>query len=267
MPESRKYVRTNRVQWDRSAAEYERRHRRSLSGDRELAWGFWRLPEDSLRLLGDVRDRRVLELGCGAARWSAALARRGADVVGLDLSGARLAQARSVVQRARGTVRLVQGSAELLPFDDRAFDLVFCDWGGMTFADPQRTVPECSRVLDDDGVLAFSTSSPFRYVGLNPRTDRQERTFRRPYFGPRAFVFDGTKEFSLPYSEWVELFRANEFRIDRLVETRPPDGARSSYLSASDNRWSARWPTEILWRVTKSGTRRYRRRKRGRPSP
>ena len=36
------------------------------------AWGVWQIPESELHVLGDVRGRDVLELGCGAARWSCA---------------------------------------------------------------------------------------------------------------------------------------------------------------------------------------------------
>ncbi len=38
------------------------------------AWGVWRIPETELGVLGDVSGLDVLELGCGAAQWSIALA-------------------------------------------------------------------------------------------------------------------------------------------------------------------------------------------------
>jgi len=42
----------------------------------------WSIPESELNVLGDVRDKDVLEFGCGAARWSIALSRLGARCVG-----------------------------------------------------------------------------------------------------------------------------------------------------------------------------------------
>ncbi|CAN5916119.1 hypothetical protein BH23PLA1_BH23PLA1_15730 [soil metagenome] len=60
---------------------------------------------------------RLLDLGCGKGRFSARLREQGAEVVGLDLSAAMLAE-------GRGGPR-VRGSARRLPFPDRTFDGVF----------------------------------------------------------------------------------------------------------------------------------------------
>jgi len=43
---------------------------------------------------------RVLDVGCGVGRWSRVLARRGAQVTGIDLSPTMVAQARQRAQRA-----------------------------------------------------------------------------------------------------------------------------------------------------------------------
>jgi SAM-dependent methyltransferase len=243
--------RTNRQSWDHQAAEYERRHASRLGGSEALAWGFWRIPESSLRLLGDVRGRDLLELGCGAARWSAGLARRGASVVALDLSRTRLEQARPELRGVRRRARLVQANAERLPFPASSFDGVFSDWGGMTFADPAKTVPEVARILRPGGVLAFATSSPLRETARNRTTDRLEPKLWRPYFRTSGERIAGTWEYSLPYGGWVELFGRHGLGVERLVETRPPPGRHSSYLSRSDERWASRWPIEVLWQVRK----------------
>jgi len=42
---------------------------------------------------------------------------------------------------------LVHASGEAVPFPDASFDIVFCDYGAMTFADPYSTVPEAARLL------------------------------------------------------------------------------------------------------------------------
>jgi len=248
------HVRANRRSWDREAAAYERRHARILAGKHDLAWGLWRLSETSARMLGEVRNRRILELGCGAARWSVALARRGGRVVGLDVSRARLDQAVDVARAARRRLPLVQANAETLPFRSGSFDLVFCDWGAMTFCDPERTVPEAARVLADGGLLVFSTASPFRYVALDVAADRQDRKLHRAYFGMRRLTLGDTVEFQRPYGDWFELFRTNGFAVERLLETHPGPRARTSYLSRHDQRWATRWPTEVLWRVRKVGS-------------
>lgn len=195
----------------------------------------------------------MLELGCGAARWSIALAQRGARPVGLDLSTQQLARARELRSRARLRFPLVRASAEQLPFRDRSFDTVFCDWGAMTFANPRRTVPECARVLRRGGALVFSAANPFRWLAHHPTADRMTRRLHRPYFGPERIDWgpDDTVEFQLTYADWVTLFRENGFAIDRLIEYRPRTGQRSTYLSRSDRHWARSWPVETIWKLRK----------------
>ncbi len=125
-----------------------------------MAWGVWQIPESRLGVLGEVAGRIILELGCGGAQWSVALARAGARVIGLDLSERQLDHARQLVQATGVPVALVQASGEAVPLVDASVDIVVCDYGAMTLADPYRTVPEVARLLRPGGLLAFNTSSP-----------------------------------------------------------------------------------------------------------
>ncbi|HTD37568.1 MAG TPA: class I SAM-dependent methyltransferase, partial [Candidatus Limnocylindrales bacterium] len=96
----------------------------------------WSIPESELNVLGDVRGKDVLELGCGAAQWSIALAGLGARCVGLDNSARQLEHARRAMAAAGVDFPLVHASVENVPLPDASFDVVFCDHGAMTFADP-----------------------------------------------------------------------------------------------------------------------------------
>src|SRR5919106_1539119 len=164
----RRDARKNRAWWDHSADEYQEQHGSQLNRRRGPAWGVWSIPEAKLSVLGEVRDRDILELGCGAAQWSIKLAARGARVVALDNSGAQLAHARRLMARAGKSFPLVHASADAVPLADGAFDIVFCDNGGMTFADPERTGPEAARLLRPGGGLAFCTATPFLFLSFDP---------------------------------------------------------------------------------------------------
>ncbi len=139
---AREDERLNRTFWETTSAEYQTEHADELEAA-PLAWGTWRIPESEVGALGDLAGLDVLELGCGGGQWSIALARLGVRVTGLDLSAAQLAHA----ARAGTHVPLVQASAESVPFASASFDVVFCDHGAMTFADPDYSVPEVARVL------------------------------------------------------------------------------------------------------------------------
>jgi SAM-dependent methyltransferase len=144
----------------------------------------------------------------------------------------------------------VESPAERLPFAGRAFDIVFCDWGATNFADPYLVVPEVARVLRPGGLFAFSGATPLSWVALDERTDTYGTTLERDWFGlHRLDSPDGMVEFVLPHGEWIALFRANGFTIERLVEIRPPDGAESTYRTGEETAWARRFPMEQIWVV------------------
>ena len=115
-------------------------------------------------MLGDVAGMDVLEFGCGGGQWSISLARLGARPVGLDLSIRQLSHALRLMEGASERFPLVNANAERTPFADERFDLVFCDHGAMSFADPYLTVPEVARVLRPGGRFAFNIASPLIWL-------------------------------------------------------------------------------------------------------
>jgi SAM-dependent methyltransferase len=214
----------------------------------------WQIPESELGILGDVAGLDVLELGCGAAQWSILLARRGARVVGLDNSAEQLEHARELTAAAGLELPLVHASAEDVPLADGSFDVVFCDHGAMTFADPYRTVPEAARLLRPGGLLAFSHSTPLAMCCWSEETQTTEARLVGAYFGMHRFeeLPDEPVEFNLPYGEWIRLFREHGFRVEALVEVQPPPGAETTYRTAEETAWARSWPMEEIWRCRKT---------------
>lgn len=82
--------------------------------------------EYAFHLLGDVRDKTILEYGCGDGENTVVLANRGAKIIGLDISAELLgvAQQRLAVNDCKG-VDLLLGSAHSLPLPDESVDIVF----------------------------------------------------------------------------------------------------------------------------------------------
>ncbi|HZR41910.1 MAG TPA: class I SAM-dependent methyltransferase, partial [Ktedonobacteraceae bacterium] len=118
------HARKNRAMWEASSDEYQQRHDAALSGEHAMAWGLWRIPEAQLHILGEVTGKDILEFGCGAARWSIALAEHGARPVGLDISPRQLQHARSFMQEAGVDFQLIEASAEDVPLLDASFDII-----------------------------------------------------------------------------------------------------------------------------------------------
>jgi SAM-dependent methyltransferase len=243
-------ARRNREHWDATADEYQSRHG-DFIGRREPRWGVWQTAEDELRILGDVAGKDVLELGCGAAQWSILLAERGARPVGLDNSERQLEHAREAAAAAGFEIPLVHASAEDVPLADESFDVVFCDHGALSWADPYRVVPEAARLLRPGGLLAFSTTSPIAALCWHPETGLVERTLRRDYFGLHRLEDDSSVGFQLPYGEWIRVLVEAGLVVEALVEPRPAADATSTYWEPGELEWARRWPSDAIWKARK----------------
>jgi SAM-dependent methyltransferase len=240
----------NREEWNRRSDDYQSRHGQQIAAAGGAAWGVWQLPESEIGALGEVRALDVLELGCGAAQWSIALHAQGARTTGLDISERQLEHARALMSAAGVEFPLVQGSAESTPFEDESFDIVFCDHGAMTFADPYRTVPEGARILRPGGRFVFSMHTPVLDMAWVPPADHPSERLGRDYWDLHKLEEPGEPfVFQLPYGEWIRLFGENSLVIESLLELRPPVGATSSYRDQVDRDWARRWPMEHIWRL------------------
>ncbi len=241
----------NRLYWDGRSDEYQAQHGPQLDTV-GCAWGAWALPETEVNALGDVVGKRVLELGCGAAQWSIALVEKGALCVGLDNSSRQLGHARRLIAESNVDFPLVQGAAERVPFDDASFDIVMCDHGAMSFADPYHTVPEVARVLRPSGLLVFNMSSPLSHICYSEDSDRLGNELHTSYFEMHRFESEDDVEFQLPYGEWIRLFRRNGLVVEDLIELRPPEDAHTTYVDYQPLDWARRWAGENIWKVRKS---------------
>jgi SAM-dependent methyltransferase len=241
----------NRAYWDRQSDEYQERHEEFI-GRPEPRWGMWQVPESELQALGDVAGKDVLELGCGAAQWSILLARRGACAVGLDNSERQLEHARERMAAAGLDFPLVHAAAESILLPDASFDVVFCDHGAMTFADPLLVVPEVARLLRPGGLFAFSHFSPLGWICHDDEADEVVDRLGLDYFGIHRFDDpDGSVQFNLGYGDWIRLFRSSGLSVEALIEIRPPEGAASTYRTEAETAWARRWPMEEIWKVRK----------------
>ena len=213
------------------------------------AWGAWRVPESELRLLPDVEGRAVVELGCGAAQWSIWLAQRGGRVTGLDLSARQLAHARRNVGQAGATVRLVQGSAERLPFRDGVFDLALSDHGALGWGHPDHTLPEAARVLRPGGWLIMCDTSPLFTMCWDDALSGPTTSLTEHYELIHASRgSDGSESYTLSDGEWVRRFRASGFAIEAMVEPLAPPGIVSAFWPQATE-WARRWPAVRIWKV------------------
>lgn len=100
-----------------------------------------------LPMLGDIRCKKILDVGAGTGRLSLRLAEKGADVVALDISEKMLAE---LINKNK-KINIVVGNAEQLPFEDNYFDAVAAAFLIVHLKDPRIFFDEVYRVLKDGG--------------------------------------------------------------------------------------------------------------------
>lgn len=115
----------------------------------------------ALRLLGEVRGRRILDLGCGEGGYARELARRGAAVVGVDGSARLIEVARQRTASAGLDVQFVCANASHMEeIAGGSFDLVLAAMSLMDVEDYGGAVAEAHRILRSAGELLMSITHP-----------------------------------------------------------------------------------------------------------
>ncbi len=171
--------------------------------------------------LGLASGARVLDVGCGPGRHAHALARRGFDVVGVDVSERFIALARANTPDG-AAVRFERADARTLCYEEE-FDAVIslCQGafglsdgspaGTEVRLDPDRVILEgMARALKSGGGLALSAFSAYfqvRFLGEGDSFDAErgvnhERTTIRDEAGREA-----------PAEAWTTCFTPRELRL------------------------------------------------------
>ncbi|GAA4987889.1 2-polyprenyl-3-methyl-5-hydroxy-6-metoxy-1,4-benzoquinol methylase [Nonomuraea thailandensis] len=123
-----------------------------------------------LDLLEPIGGRRVLEIACGHGRISRALARRGAEVVGADISAALIGKAEAAERESPLGIRYVHTDVTAGPAEAGGphgelrglgpFDVVVCSFGLSDIDDLDGAVATAAAALRPGGVFACSILHP-----------------------------------------------------------------------------------------------------------
>lgn len=140
-----------------------------------------------------LAGRKVLDVGCGGGILSESMARRGAEVTGIDMGEAPLAVARLHQMESGLTVDYRQITAEALAEEmPGTFDVVTCMEMLEHVPDPASVIRACQRLVKPGGQVFFSTinRNPKAYLfailgaeyvlKLLPRGTHDFRKFIRP---------------------------------------------------------------------------------------
>ena len=190
------------------------------------------------RLTGHVKGLDVLDAGCGNGYLSRLLTKKGAKVIGIDISDEFIQMAKQKEKQLPMGIKYHLGSiCDINVCNDETFDIVISNLALMDLPDLDRALKELHRVLKRGGKLIFSIMHPcfasppiHGWVRTPFDTDRKED---RIYWKVDR-CFDKTMEmwrlsaegsplysFHRPLSEYIKTLLRHGFMITDFEEPVP----------------------------------------------
>ena len=155
---SENYANSFGYQWNRFRLEQiDSLNQTNLSTERFFNETSWNLEF--------LKDKWILDAGCGAGRFLEVACRSEANVIGIDLSNA--VDAAQETLKCHANLHLVQGSILNLPIKKEILDAIYCIGVIQHTPEPLQVFPSFSRVLKREGRLAVTIYEKKRWTLLN----------------------------------------------------------------------------------------------------
>lgn len=142
--------------WDRLADKWNERYSEHGDMNREFI-----IDPAIFRIIGSVKNLLVLDAGCGAGYLSRLLAKKGAQVVGVDISKRFIKIARQKEKRKPlGITYHAASLSNLSMLRNESFDLIVSNIVLADVKDLEKAIEELARILKPNGKLVFSNMHP-----------------------------------------------------------------------------------------------------------
>ena len=171
--------------------------------------------------LGKVRGKRILELCCGNGYLAVYFARRGAQLVGIDISqvGIEYAQARVDANECRGRLSFARNSAYQLAFREGTFDFVISN-SAHHLQDWELLGREVHRVLKPGGRVVFVEPLGHNWFFQFVRGHPFYHTLASPDEKGHGVRLEDAARFGRPFASWRAEGRHLLFTAKRVLRRR-----------------------------------------------
>lgn len=176
--------------------------------------------EKELKLLGNLKGKNILEIGCGGAQCGIAMAKQGAKVTGIDISNKQLKFAQQLAEKNKVKINFYQGDiVNLKQTKSNSQDIVFTAWALHYINNLDKCFKEVYRVLKNKGIFVLSTPHPF-YNTIDYKTLK----INRSYFNNGKFIkvfSDKTKKFvayNHTFSDITNAIANSGLNIEKVIE-------------------------------------------------
>jgi len=212
-------------------------------------------------LLGDVNGKQILDLACGPGFLTRQIARRGAQVTGVDVSVEMLRRAREEGRSAPRAITYYEMDATALAASwSGSFDAATCNMAMVDMPDIDAVLVEMARVLKPGGRYLFSITHPcFVMPGAEWVDDtrgghvfkRVDNYFNEGYFGKEWYGQGGLRSRlggnHRTLQTYVHAMRSAGFVVTDLREPRP---SAHALRSNKDLALQMRLPSTLVFEGT-----------------
>ena len=187
--------------------------------------------EPLIKLLGNIANQSILDLGCGNGGLTRILAQKAGNVVGIDSSEEMLKQARLLLSTTP-RLQFQKTSAENLPFDNNSFNKVVACMLINTISKEDTVInifKETRRILKQNGrffiamahPLTLSQKTRFRWTEWEKDQSQQTlmpgESFKRKFIGKDGKILSVTNNY-WPPDVLINFAERNKFSYDLSLE-------------------------------------------------
>jgi len=152
--------------WEQSSEGYQEK---SDISTEYAHYGPYAPHENKLKLLGNIKNKKILEIGCGGGQCSIAFAKKGAICKGLDISVEQIKYAKELSKKEKVKVDFSNKNIQTLKgIKSNSYDIVFSAFALQYIPDLEKCFKEVNRVLKKNGLFVFSFDHPF-YSSIDPK--------------------------------------------------------------------------------------------------
>ncbi len=209
-------------------------------------------------LKGEIKKKKVLDLGCGSGLSSKKLLSLGAKKVkGIDLSDELI----KIARKENPKIKFYVGDAQKTPFKNSEFDIVASSLMPHYLKDLTKLFIEVSRILKKKGLFVFSMHHPLREVSEKLKINGKEsdkNILLKPYFHNKRYKFTiytskgGIKLIAYHHTFETIFNSLNKagFVVEDLSE--PTPSKRAEKLNKKSYRESHRRPSFLIIKARKN---------------
>ena len=230
--------------WDEVSKGYQKD---SKIHTKSVHYGPYAPDENELKLLGNVKGKKILEIGCGGGQCSIAFSKQGAKCTGIDITKEQLKYAEKLAKKNKTKINFIQGDIQTLKgIKSNSYDIVFSAFALQYIPNLTRCYKEIYRVLKRKGIFVFSFDHPF-YFTINQKTHKISRSYFKigKYEEMETWSDDSRHKFVIYHRKISDIYNwlvSVGFFVEKIIEPLQLKGQKAW----RGGRWDEIYPKELV---------------------